>query len=311
MKAAADDDVHADAETEVQALARGLSDDTAARPLRPRVLDGAGDAARLAGLRARLTELLSEQVRHLAEAVGAWDGRRRTRNWLPVGVGLVGRAVREVDRIAPVGIHQVDLVVPGRAAVRGERDLRAVGRPGRVAVVGGVVRQVRLAAAVGVHDEDLAGAAVEADERDLHPVGRPHGRVVVVARRVRHVLRAAAVGVGDEDLRVGRLDGPRVGDLAGRRPGGLIAPRHEPRHAGPVRIGFEDLRPADVVRDLRPVRPPVRIRVVGGRLGHVPLRLAVQLMTNTSSLSALPGRVNASFVPSADQAGYRRGWGSS
>src|SRR4249919_2379926 len=111
-KAATDDDVHADAEAEAQALAGRLPNDAAARALRPRVLDGPGDAARLAGLRARLAELLPEQIRHLAEAIGARDGRRRARNGLPVGVGLVRRAVREVDRIAPVGVHNVDLAVP-------------------------------------------------------------------------------------------------------------------------------------------------------------------------------------------------------
>ena len=53
----------------------------------------------------------------------------------PLERGDAGREVREPNRFAAVGRDQIDLRLGIVAALRGERDLRSVGRPARVAVL--------------------------------------------------------------------------------------------------------------------------------------------------------------------------------
>ena len=76
---------------------------------------------------------------------------------------------RQPRRVRPVGVHHVDVAVPG--AVILVRDLRAVRAPVRHLVVRAVVgRELRLTAPVRVHDVHLLGAGAIACERDLRAV---------------------------------------------------------------------------------------------------------------------------------------------
>ena len=160
------------------------------------------------------------------------------------------RGARQLGEAAAVErAHDPDLVVA--IAVRHERDLRAVGRPGRLAVVGGVVRQPQQAAAVGVHHVDLVVAVARGVEGDLRAVGRPggarvEGRVVgQVVERAEHRRRQRHRAVGWRADR-GDADGSpfRIG-IVGEQAGACRD--HQRRVAvGGVRIGQRDRRFVDV-----------------------------------------------------------------
>ena len=130
----------------------------------------------------------------------------------------------------PSRVDPPHVLVPGLVA--GERDLRAVRRPGGRGVVGAVVRQPGLVRPVRVHDPDLARAGDVARERDLRTVGRP-GRPAVVRRPLRQ-----------RDGRR-RRTGATSDDVARRSGGGAAREQHvavEPRSHGRRRRNRAQLR---------------------------------------------------------------------
>src|SRR5204862_7606195 len=97
---------------------------------------------------------------------GCWRWyRRRCWRWcrgrrdecgcrLPLGIGVVGRVVRQVRQSASVRAHNIDFVVA--VAVRHESDAVACSRPSRAVVAAGYVRGDHLlACAIGIPHLEL------------------------------------------------------------------------------------------------------------------------------------------------------------
>ena len=85
-------------------------------------------------------------------------------------MSLTGRAyTRQLRDGRPVGVHHVDLGVA--VAVARERDLGAVGRPGRFGVRGRVIREPHRVRAVGVHHVEFGVPVAVALEGDFRAVG--------------------------------------------------------------------------------------------------------------------------------------------
>src|SRR5262249_50051126 len=94
------------------------------------------------------------------------------------------RVVAQIDRMAAVSLHYIDLGVA--VTRRDEGDTLAVRRPGRAVVdeLGGVggsrwVGEAPLAAAVGVHDIDLCLASTRRDEGNVLAAWRPRRLKVI------------------------------------------------------------------------------------------------------------------------------------
>src|SRR6266571_4291880 len=120
----------------------------------------------------------------------------------PGGSGFACRRGGEPHRHpAPGGVHHKDLIVA--ALVGCERDLRSVGRPGRVEIVGHVIGQPSEAGPVYVYRVDLAYTAppLSRGKCDLRPVRRP-GRMLIVFQEAAagHARDAGSVWVHHEDL---------------------------------------------------------------------------------------------------------------
>src|SRR5207247_2031388 len=92
------------------------------------------------------------------------------------GAGRHARASASPARVRPAGelyevrpVRRDDRNAWRRRRIHGERDLTAVGRPGRIAGVAAC--QLPYARSVRVHHVDPAGAVPVAGERDLGAVG--------------------------------------------------------------------------------------------------------------------------------------------
>ena len=147
---------------------------------------------------------------------------------------VVRREVRQPPLSAPVGVHDVHLLVPVRASAEG--DLAPIGRPGRTELASRGACQSPLAAAVRIDDVDLALAvAGGAVEGDLPPIGRP-GRSSD-ARAGQQPL-PAPIGVHDVEQEGAASATAGValvadeGELGTCRSGGKARPRRERRRSG-------------------------------------------------------------------------------
>src|SRR5688572_20130100 len=109
---------------------------------------------------------------------------------------------RQARGAAPVGVHDVDLLVPLPVAVGIERDAPSVWRPGGMARKHRGARAVThsqppFTGAVGTNRVEVKRAVAARVEDDRLPVGRPGGmRIVAVAGACEAAL-AGAVGVDD------------------------------------------------------------------------------------------------------------------
>jgi hypothetical protein len=161
----------------------------------------------------------------LEPGVGKRCARRRPGR-LDASDELAGHSARSVDDLDHRG---------GSSAV--ERDLRPIGRPGRVAVE-----------RAGVESPDIAGRYVDdvqlacAHERDLGALGRPRRRVVAAPSG--DWLQAATVGVDHVDMAVTR----------GRPNESYLRPVGRPRRlvVGPLARDRMQLRPVRANRANRP-----------------------------------------------------------
>src|SRR5262249_17897341 len=126
--------------------------------------------------------------------------------------GVDGRVVGEPADVGAVGVHQVDLVVPGPVAAEG--DLFAVGRPRRLVVGGHLAGEALDVLPLGVGDVQFRVAVAGADPQQLLAVGRPARRLLERLVRDEDLVAGAVGGDGvDLQLAVGALEAVvHVGD---------------------------------------------------------------------------------------------------
>ncbi len=218
------------------------------------------------------------------------------------------RAVREVHEPTPVGVHDEDVgvVVGGTCAIRRERDLLAVGRPGGIGIERGIVGELHESAPVGVHDVDLPVDVEDGSprENDLASVRRPSSVAVLQVGAVREVHAPASVGVHDED--VSRLTvhlAPGERDLrAVRRPGRLPVWYLVARELGLIAAVCVHGPDVDVVLrviggvspdDSCSVRRPVRAVVVAFVVGQLNETTAVRVHGEDLLVAAVVARVES------------------
>src|ERR1043165_528336 len=90
----------------------------------------------------------------------------------PAWLGGASLGIGKQAYVRAVRVHDMDLVVG--PAVRGKRDLRAVGRPRRPSVEGHVVGEILVSCSVSVGDKDFRiHVADHAAKDDLRSVRRP------------------------------------------------------------------------------------------------------------------------------------------
>ena len=147
-----------------------------------------------------------------------------------VGGGVVGDIQRR-----PMPSASMTMISTSSPVVRGERDLRAVGRPVRIEVVGVVGRRRDDPGPVDVHRVDLEVAAPVGGERDLGAVRR-HGRV-----QVERGIRGQPLDVGAIDLHRVDVDGAVA--LGGEHDPGTVRGPVRREVAGGVRGQALDARP--------------------------------------------------------------------
>src|SRR6266403_1898795 len=170
------------------------------------------------------------------------------------GAGRHARASASPARVRPAGelyevrpVRRDDRNAWRRGRIDGERDLTAVGRPGRIASVAAC--QLPYARSVRVHDEESVRACLtaarRARERDLGAVRRPIGAAVRRRWVIREPDNTRAVGIHHVDVRL-PIAIARERDLPGvERPRGLAVRGHvarEPECAAAGRVGDVDLR---------------------------------------------------------------------
>ena len=109
-------------------------------------------------------------------------------------------------QLAARDVQRPDVVVAAEriAAVRRERDARAVVRPDRLAIVERSPRELVLMRSVGRDRPDVVAAISIGEERDPFAVGRPH-RIGVRPAFMRELGSVAAVGVHHKNLALGEV----------------------------------------------------------------------------------------------------------